>query len=126
MCSRYATSPDGLAWTWGAIALAGRAGAWDARGARITAVLADGRASYDGRASAAENFSERTGFATLTTPPDGWVASGDTPVANARYLDVVPLPDGGHRIYYEAPLPDGSHELRTELVSASADYSSAG
>jgi len=32
---------------------------------------------------------------------------------------VLPLPDGSHRLYYEAPLPDGSHELRTELVAAS-------
>ena len=119
MFTRYATSADGLAWKWGAIALAGRAGTWDARGARVTAVLADGQAAYDGRATKEENFSERTGIAELATPPDRWVATGDGPVSNARYLDVVPLPGDGYRIYYEAPLPDGSHELRTELVGYS-------
>jgi hypothetical protein len=123
MYSRHATSTDGMTWAWGAIVLAGRAGAWDARGARITAVLADGRASYDGRATKNENFSERTGLATPTREPHTLAASDDGPVSNARYLDVVPLPAGGYRIYCEAPMPDGSHELRTELVSAA--YSSA-
>ena len=123
MYTRYAASNDGLTWTWGAIALAGRADMWDARGARITAVLPDGRAAYDGRASAAENFSERTGIATPSTQPQIWAADGETPVSNARYLDVVPLSDGRYRIYYEAPLPDGSHELRTELVTGQALHS---
>jgi hypothetical protein len=116
MYTRYATSDDGLTWTWGATALAGRAGSWDARGARVTAVLPDGRASYDGRATNEENFSERTGLATPTRP-NTWDASDSGPISSARYLDVVPLPAGGYRIYYEAPLPDGSHELRTELVT---------
>jgi hypothetical protein len=75
----------------------------------VTAVLPDGRTSYDGRATTEENFTERTGLADAR----------DAPVAVARYLDVLPLADGSHRIYYEAPLPDGSHELRTELVPAS-------
>jgi hypothetical protein len=76
-------------------------------------VLPDGRAAYDGRASAEENFSERTGLAA----PDGrvWRARDGGPVAAVRYLDVLQLPGGGYRLYYEAPLPDGSHELRTEL-----------
>lgn len=40
----------------------------------------------------------------------------EEPVADVRYLDVVPLRGGGYRIYYEARLPDESHELRTELI----------
>ena len=116
MTTGYATSEDGLAWEWRGTSLAGRPGAWDARGARVTAVLADGRASYDGRATKEENFSERTGLARLAGPDGSLVPEGDGPVAEVRYLDVVPLPEGGHRLWYEAPLSDGSHELRTELI----------
>ena len=42
----------------------------------------------------------------------------DDAVRDVRYLDVLPLPGGGHRIWYEARLPDESHELRTELIPA--------
>ena len=49
MTTAYATSEDGLAWAWRGTALAPRPGTWDARGARVTAVLPDGRAYYDGR-----------------------------------------------------------------------------
>jgi hypothetical protein len=118
MTTMYANSIDGLTWTWHGPALTGRRGSWDARGARVTAVLPDGTASYDGRATKEENFSERTGLAAPTGMPGQLVATGKAPVADVRYLDVVPLPSGGYRLYYEAPLPDGSHELRTELVSA--------
>ena len=106
MTTAYATSEDGLVWDWHGTALASRPGTWDARGTRVTAVLPDGRATYDGRASKEENFSERTGRADDRTAP----------VSDARYLDVLELPGGGHRLYYEAPLADGSHELRTELI----------
>jgi hypothetical protein len=116
MTTAYATSGDGLAWEWRGTALAPRPGTWDARGARVTAVLGDGRAFYDGRATKEENFSERTGLARRSGPDGRLVADGGGPVADVRYLEVVPLPGGGHRLWYEAPLPDGSHELRTELV----------
>ena len=81
----------------------------------LTVVLPDGRCAYDGRATKEENFSERTGLARRLG--DGRIQStGGEPVSVARYLDVVPLPGGDYRLYYEWPLEDGSHELRTELV----------
>jgi len=117
MTTAYATSADGLDWAWHGTVLEGRPGAWDARGARVTAVLPDGRLTYDGRATKEENFSERTGLADLRAGSATLAAVHGDPVSDARYLDVLPLPGGAHRLYYEAPLPDGSHELRTELVT---------
>jgi hypothetical protein len=116
MTTAYATSRDGLVWDWRGTALAGRIGHWDARGARVTAVLPDGSACYDGRATKEQNFAERTGLARATGP-GRLAALGDAPVSDVRYLDVLPLGDGSFRLFYEAPLPDGSHELRTEVVS---------
>ena len=114
MTTAYASSDDGVEWRWHGTVLAGRPTAWDARGARVTSVLADGRASYDGRARKEENFSERTGLARPAQ--DRLKGVGRAPVSDARYLDVVPLDGGGYRLYYEAPLADGSHQLRTEHV----------
>jgi len=112
MSTAYATSTDGLDWTWHGTVLTGRAGEWDARGARLTTVLPDGRASYDGRATAEENWFERTSIAVPSG--SGLAADPAAPIVDVRYLDVLVLPDGGHRIYYEARLPDETHELRTE------------
>jgi hypothetical protein len=142
MTSRHAVSDDGLAWRWTSAELRGGRG-WDDRGARVTARIAPTPRHpeallYDGRASAAENWEERTGVAILDgAAADGGAADGAAadgrpavtlgfpggPVAESphagralRYAAVVPLPDGGHRLYYEAARPDGAHDLRTELV----------
>ena len=98
MTTAYATS-DGRA----GLDLA-RHGAWPAgRGTGTPAAPGsppcspDGRAAYDGRATEEENFSERTGLAV----PAGrrpLRPSRRRPVAAVRYLDVLPLPDGGHRL----------------------------
>src|SRR5579859_7454533 len=124
MVSGYATSSDGLDWTWHGTALTGRPGHWDSRGTRISAVWQDGDsvlAFYDGRASAAENYEERTGIA-LGNGPTALAAIGVDPAAESpyagrglRYLDILELPGGGRRLYYEMTRPDGAHELRTEL-----------
>jgi hypothetical protein len=120
MTTAFATSRDGLVWDWHGTVLAPRPGTWDQRGTRLTAVLPDGRAAYDGRASKEENWFERTGLARLTGRRPGELEQvGTDAVVDARYLDVLPLPDGGHRIWYEARLPDESHELRTELIGPS-------
>jgi hypothetical protein len=105
MTTALATSDDGLAWRWQGTVLAPTPGTWDARGTRVTAVLPGGTTYYDGRATKEENFRERTG-----------IVGRPGPVADVRYLDVLVLPGGGRRLFYEAPLPDGSHELRTELA----------
>jgi hypothetical protein len=124
MVTDFATSADGIDWTWQGTALSGRPGHWDARGARVTAVLLAGDrfvASYDGRATAAANYEELTGFA-VGHEPSALAAHGDAPLgvspfggAGLRYLEILPLPDGRHRLYYEMTRADGAHELRTEL-----------
>jgi hypothetical protein len=124
MVTDYATSHDGQEWTWQGTALAGRAGRWDSRGTRVSAVCQVGGtivAYYDGRASAAENYEERTGVA-IGTEPTSLSALGTDPFAQSpyaggglRYLNVLALPDGTQRLYYEMTRPGGSHDLRTEL-----------
>jgi hypothetical protein len=129
METRYATSHDGLSWSSPTIALQGTPGRWDARGARIAAVLRDITqvvAYYDGRANRESNTEEMTGIAHGLEP--GLLhADGVAPIARSpfgrgslRYLTIIDLPDEGRRMYYETSCSDGSHELRTELFPSLA------
>jgi len=134
MTTDYALSEDGIDWEWQGTVLSGRQSNWDERGVRVTSVVIDDDvavALYDGRATAEENWEERTGIALapVTTYSNGGVtiggftAHGDTPAATAphgegalRYVSVVESP-GGRRLYYEAACGAGSHDLRSELVT---------
>jgi hypothetical protein len=124
MDTQYASSADGIDWTWHGPALRPRPGEWDARGARVAAVRfgRDGvTAYYDGRATAEQNCEERTGVATGASP-QALTAVGSEPIAESaapglglRYLTVVDLGDGRERIYYELTNATGAHDLVTEL-----------
>jgi hypothetical protein len=117
MRTLYATSRDGVGWTWHGAAFTPRDGTWDARGVRVTAVL-PGAAYYDGRASRDENVRERTGIAagvaTGGLATARLRADGERQVIGVRYVDAVRDPDGALRLFYEAAREDGAHELRTE------------
>ncbi len=126
MTTVRATSADGIDWTLeGTVLAPSEPSAWDGRGTRLTAVIDVGDrrfAYYDGRASYAENWEERTGvavengdgsFTPLTEAP---VGTSPHRSGSLRYVDAVRVEDG-LRLYYEASRPDGAHDLYTELVS---------
>lgn len=123
MRTAYSTSADGLSWTRHGTALLPRDGAWDARGARVTAVLSLDPLTvlYDGRARAEDNWHEVTGLARgngtglLVADPDGPVARSPHSDGALRYATAVPLDDGRTRFYFEVARPDGAHDLVTSV-----------
>lgn len=120
MRSVYLTSSDGLRWKPEGVALGPTPQSWDGRGARITSAWElDGKwiASYDGRASAAENWFERTGFAMGAGPEEFVPVAG--PFARdgrtLRYVTIARTPEG-LQVYFEAEREDGANNLRTVFV----------
>ena len=118
MTTHWLTSFDGLAWADQGEVLAGRPGAWDARGARVTTRIGDDVFLYDGRPDAASNWYETTGVARWDGDrlvPDPEIGPICSPYSDGafRYASAVPLPDGRVRYYVEAARPDGAHHTVT-------------
>lgn len=129
MSTAYYSSRDGLAWTRHGTVLTPRPGSWDARGARVTAVLSLEPlvVLYDGRPTAEDNWHERCGVAVAE--PGAGPASALTSVTDVphhssasdgawRYASAVTLPDGSTRLFAEVARPDGAHDTVTYLVPA--------
>ena len=122
MITRFATSEDGLTWTDRGPVLQGRPTTWDARGARVTAVLAEDPLTvlYDGRPTAEANWFETTGIAIeegglLTAVGGGPAVVSPEGDGAFRYVSAVHLEDGRTRFYFEAARQDGSHDLLTSI-----------
>lgn len=123
MSTKYATSQDGLTWDLHGEVLTPTHDGWDARGARVTAVLAERPLTvlYDGRATAEQNWHEVTGLARqsngrLLADPAAAVACSPYSDGALRYATVVAMPDGSRRVYYEMARPDGAHDLCTNPI----------
>lgn len=123
MTTSYLTSADGLAWTRHGTVLEPTPGTWDARGARVTAVLSHDPlvVLYDGRPTAEDNWHEATSLARsngngrLHTDPAAPVLRSPDSDGAFRYASAVSLPDGSTRFYLELARPDGAHDLVTVL-----------
>lgn len=129
MTTRHLTSAEGLSWTDEGEVLRGTPGTWDARGARVTAVVSTDPlvVLYDGRPGAEDNWFERTGVgraassdlgSVLVADPGGQAARSPEGDGALRYVAAVPLPDGATRGFFEAARTDGSHDLMTSVSPA--------
>jgi len=124
MSTAYHRSADGLAWERVRTVLAPRPGEWDARGARVSAVVSLDPlvVLYDGRERAEDNWHETTGVARAKRSGDpASLLVGDdaeplrSPFSDGacRYATSVTMPDGTRRHYLEVARPDGAHDLVT-------------
>jgi hypothetical protein len=113
-------------WEWVGVVFAPDSSGWDRYCRRINSVIPkDGRfyAFYDGSASVAENYEERTGWAVSpdlrqwqSLTPDAPVLISPHASGSLRYVDVQVSSDK-FGLFYEFARPDGAHDLRLVTIS---------
>jgi hypothetical protein len=123
-CTALATSEDGLDFAWRGEVFGPGTG-WDAYCGRLGAVLWTPpvfSVFYDGSASVAENYEEKTGLAVSfdlvcyeRVSLSGPILTSPHASGSLRYIDAVQFDDVAF-CYYEYARPDGSHELRMNRV----------
>jgi hypothetical protein len=121
-----ATSRDMNSWKWEGVVFAPDKMGWDKYCRRINSVVPfEGRyfAFYDGSASEAENYEEKTGLAvssdlrswqSLTANGPLWTSPGAS--KSLRYVDAQVI-EGKVCLFYEFARADGAHDLRMMQVA---------
>jgi len=118
------TSRDLVEWEWRGAVLGPTPGCWDDHTARLTTAIRVGDewvGLYDG-SRVEGNYEERCGVAVSSDLVEWRKVSVDGPAigtasgaGGVRYAELVEMPDGSVRAYYEFTREDGSHDLRTAL-----------
>lgn len=123
--SGLATSRHGISSHWRGAVLEPSPGRWDGYTARLTTALrsADGWIGFYDGSTLEGNYEERCGVAFSDdlvrwrkATPNGPAIGSASGAGGVRYVDIVEMPRGDRRAYYEWTRPDGSHELRTAAV----------
>ena len=116
-----ASSRDLSQWDWKGVIFAPEKPGWEQYCRRINSIIPhDGKyfGFYDGSASSAENYEEKTGLAvstdlkrwqSLTT--SGPLVTSPHGSGSLRYVDAQVVQDKAH-LFYEFARPDGAHDLR--------------
>ena len=116
-----ATSRDLDSWEWEGVVFTPEASGWDKYCRRINSVVPhNGKfiAFYDGSASEAENYEERTGLAVSDDLKNWRTLTAKAPVLTSphasqslRYIDAQDR-NGQLSVFYEFAREDGAHDLR--------------
>jgi hypothetical protein len=116
-----AVSRDLDKWEWQGVVFMPESSGWDCYCRRINCVIPSrGKyfGFYDGSASHAENYEERTGLAVSTDlrrwtslTPNGPMFTSPHASGSLRYLDAQ-MDGSGVCLFYEFARPDGAHDLR--------------
>lgn len=125
-----AISSDLDRWDWQGVVFAPGDAGWDRYCRRINSVIPyHGKflAFYDGSASHAENYEEKTGLA-ISSDLQNWKSSSaegpalTSPRASGslRYLDAQTTSEGVF-LFYEWARPDGAHDLRLAKLDAGSN-----